>query len=158
MDANKHQIFIREQHNLRSILERYAMQVVEVSDISGKGDIHMFEQLSATKTRLRISEDTLFATVKEWSKPAYKQRPSRTKAGKLPAEATVILRKWFIDHYRHPYPEDNEKVMLQMQTGLTKKQVESWFSNSRVRAWTPSKIEGAIPARTDDGRKVYTCQ
>ncbi|KAJ9567595.1 hypothetical protein OSB04_003561 [Centaurea solstitialis] len=35
------------------------------------------------------------------------------------------------------YPNDNEKLMLASQTGLSKNQVSNWFINARVRLWKP---------------------
>lgn len=55
----------------------------------------------------------------------------------LPEASVAILRSWLFEHFLHPYPNDNEKLMLASQTGLTKNQVSNWFINARVRLWKP---------------------
>ncbi|KAK2971486.1 hypothetical protein RJ640_020892 [Escallonia rubra] len=55
----------------------------------------------------------------------------------LPETSVAILRSWLFEHFLHPYPNDNEKLMLASQTGLSKNQVSNWFINARVRLWKP---------------------
>ncbi|XP_047324924.1 BEL1-like homeodomain protein 11 [Impatiens glandulifera] len=55
----------------------------------------------------------------------------------LPEVSVSILRCWLFEHFLHPYPNDNEKLTLASQTGLTKNQVSNWFINARVRLWKP---------------------
>ncbi|XP_076893418.1 BEL1-like homeodomain protein 11 [Bidens hawaiensis] len=55
----------------------------------------------------------------------------------LPETSVMILRSWLFEHFLHPYPNDNEKLMLASQTGLSKNQVSNWFINARVRLWKP---------------------
>lgn len=55
----------------------------------------------------------------------------------LPEESKSILKSWFLDHFKHPYPSDKEKEDIMEQTGLTKTQVNNWFINKRVRVWRP---------------------
>jgi hypothetical protein len=52
---------------------------------------------------------------------------SRRRRGNLPKATTDILRSWFQKHLDHPYPTDEEKQMLIMQTGLSMNQV--WNSS-----------------------------
>ncbi|SPN99602.1 related to monocarboxylate transporter 4 [Cephalotrichum gorgonifer] len=62
---------------------------------------------------------------------------SSTPVGKVGArlsrESIRILRQWLSTHTRHPYPSDEEKDMLQRQTGLTKTQITNWLANARRR-------------------------
>lgn len=47
---------------------------------------------------------------------------------------TKILREWFLEHAdtdQGPYPTQREKDALMELTGLTVKQLDTWFSNSR---------------------------
>lgn len=46
-------------------------------------------------------------------------------------EALQILKRWLALHSRYPYPTDQEKEILQRQTGLTKTQISNWFTNTR---------------------------
>jgi hypothetical protein len=48
-------------------------------------------------------------------------------------ESVRILKNWLSTHTRHPYPSDEEKEMLQRQTGLNKTQITNWLANARRR-------------------------
>lgn len=48
-------------------------------------------------------------------------------------ESVRILKNWLLTHNRHPYPSDEEKEMLQRQTGLNKTQITNWLANARRR-------------------------
>ncbi|PTB73076.1 hypothetical protein M440DRAFT_1340458 [Trichoderma longibrachiatum ATCC 18648] len=48
-------------------------------------------------------------------------------------ESVRILKNWLSTHNRHPYPSDEEKEMLQRQTGLNKTQITNWLANARRR-------------------------
>jgi hypothetical protein len=50
---------------------------------------------------------------------------------------TLVLRDWLADHKRHPYPTDEEKLLLSQQTNLTLSQVSNWFINARRRILLP---------------------
>ena len=50
---------------------------------------------------------------------------------KLPKKATDILKTWFLNNIDHPYPTVETKEMLCKATGLNKKQIQNWFTNSR---------------------------
>lgn len=55
----------------------------------------------------------------------------------LPEDSVMVLRAWLFEHFLHPYPNDNEKVLLASKTGLTRNQISNWFINARVRLWKP---------------------
>ena len=59
------------------------------------------------------------------TEPATKKRISR--------QATQILRSWLFEHALKPYPDDDEKDKLCLQTGLSMTQVNNWFVNARRR-------------------------
>ncbi len=48
---------------------------------------------------------------------------------------TKILKRWLLspDHYDFPYPNDEEKQRLADLTGISIKQLNTWFTNSRKR-------------------------
>ncbi|GJQ14808.1 hypothetical protein GpartN1_g6599.t1 [Galdieria partita] len=52
-------------------------------------------------------------------------------------DARMILIHWFLQHAFEPYPSEEEKEWLAMQTGWTVQQVNHWFINTRVRIWKP---------------------
>jgi hypothetical protein len=55
----------------------------------------------------------------------------------LPSESKSILYNWFLTHVQYPYPTKQQKVELATQTYLSEKQVETWFTNMRLRHWKP---------------------
>ncbi|KAK3352969.1 hypothetical protein B0T25DRAFT_455493 [Lasiosphaeria hispida] len=48
-------------------------------------------------------------------------------------EAVKILKNWLSTHTKHPYPNEEEKQILQKQTGLDKTQITNWLANARRR-------------------------
>ncbi|KAK4103743.1 hypothetical protein N658DRAFT_421095 [Parathielavia hyrcaniae] len=59
---------------------------------------------------------------------------SKAKAGaRFSRESVKILKNWLSTHSKHPYPNDEEKDMLQKQTGLSKTQITNWLANTRRR-------------------------
>ncbi|KAL2127282.1 hypothetical protein VTI74DRAFT_10989 [Chaetomium olivicolor] len=56
------------------------------------------------------------------------------KAGaRFSRESVKILKNWLSTHSKHPYPNEEEKEMLQKQTGLSKTQITNWLANTRRR-------------------------
>jgi len=59
---------------------------------------------------------------------------SKPKVGaRFSRESVKILKNWLSTHSKHPYPTEEEKEMLQKQTGLTKTQITNWLANTRRR-------------------------
>jgi len=59
---------------------------------------------------------------------------AKGKAGaRFSRESVKILKNWLSTHSKHPYPNDEEKEMLQKQTGLSKTQITNWLANTRRR-------------------------
>ncbi|RKP16095.1 hypothetical protein ROZALSC1DRAFT_2488, partial [Rozella allomycis CSF55] len=48
-------------------------------------------------------------------------------------ESKRILENWLLVNFSHPYPTQEEYVILSQQTGLSKKQISMWFKNYRRR-------------------------
>ncbi|CAO3662336.1 unnamed protein product [Rhizopus stolonifer] len=72
------------------------------------------------------------------SSSVLKLEPSKKRRrGNLPKEVTEYLRKWLIQHKKHPYPAEKEKVELAQRTGLTVSQISNWFINARRRILQP---------------------
>jgi len=61
-----------------------------------------------------------------------KQKMKRRR-GHFPKTTTDLLKSWLFDHLEHPYPTEEEKAVLAEDTGLTVKQINYWFTNSRRR-------------------------
>ena len=51
-------------------------------------------------------------------------------------EAVYVLRRWYFAHENHPYPNDQDREILQNQTGLNRTQIANWLANARRRKMT----------------------
>ncbi|GER30384.1 homeobox protein knotted-1 [Striga asiatica] len=59
----------------------------------------------------------------------------KRRAGKLPGDTTTVLKNWWQQHAKWPYPTEDDKAKLVEQTGLQLKQINNWFINQRKRNW-----------------------
>ncbi|ONL93141.1 knotted related homeobox1 [Zea mays] len=59
----------------------------------------------------------------------------KRRAGKLPGDTTSILKQWWQEHSKWPYPTEDDKAKLVEETGLQLKQINNWFINQRKRNW-----------------------
>ncbi|KAL2516797.1 Homeobox protein knotted-1-like 7 [Abeliophyllum distichum] len=59
----------------------------------------------------------------------------KRRAGKLPGDTTTVLKDWWQQHSKWPYPTEDDKAKLVEQTGLQLKQINNWFINQRKRNW-----------------------
>ncbi|KAI3707050.1 hypothetical protein L6452_25227 [Arctium lappa] len=59
----------------------------------------------------------------------------KRRAGKLPGDTTSVLKDWWQQHSKWPYPTEDDKVKLVEETGLQLKQINNWFINQRKRNW-----------------------
>lgn len=59
------------------------------------------------------------------------QRAPQNTNTKHPKQATSVLKKWLIEHLQNPYLKPQEKAQLAEASGLTKRQVQNWFTNVR---------------------------
>ncbi|KAJ4919521.1 hypothetical protein JOQ06_025959 [Pogonophryne albipinna] len=66
-----------------------------------------------------------------------RERMHNKKRGIFPKVATNILRAWLFQHLTHPYPSEEQKKQLALDTGLTNLQVNNWFINARRRIVQP---------------------
>jgi Homeobox KN domain len=44
---------------------------------------------------------------------------------------TSVLKRWLLEHLQHPYLKAADKEQLAEASGLSKKQVQNWFTNIR---------------------------
>ncbi|KAK9520509.1 hypothetical protein VZT92_020390 [Zoarces viviparus] len=66
-----------------------------------------------------------------------RDRRNNKKRGIFPKVATNIMRAWLFQHLSHPYPSEEQKKQLSLDTGLTILQVNNWFINARRRIVQP---------------------
>ncbi|KAJ9173514.1 hypothetical protein P3X46_016637 [Hevea brasiliensis] len=59
----------------------------------------------------------------------------KRRAGKLPGDTTIVLKNWWQQHSKWPYPTEDDKAKLVEETGLQLKQINNWFINQRKRNW-----------------------
>lgn len=74
------------------------------------------------------------------------QGPKKGAAAvRFPRAATKVLKDWLIAHFDHPYPTEEEKENLRIQTGLTINQICNWMANTRRRQ-KPRPTRNASPS------------
>jgi hypothetical protein len=68
---------------------------------------------------------------------------TRPKLGsRFSREVIRTLKTWLAAHQQHPYPRDDDILLLQQRTGLNQAQLANWFANARRRG----KAQSARPA------------
>ncbi|KAL0747900.1 hypothetical protein Bca101_029902 [Brassica carinata] len=50
----------------------------------------------------------------------------KRRAGKLPGDTTTVLKNWWQQHCKWPYPTEDDKAKLVEETGLQLKQINNW--------------------------------
>lgn len=81
-----------------------------------------------------------------------KRRRTRRKiekpsAKRISRRIVKQLQRWMLapEHYEHPYPTKEDLAELMDFTGLTAKQLTTWFSNARKRFWAPLRYHKGEP-------------
>jgi hypothetical protein len=54
-------------------------------------------------------------------------------SSRFPRKTAKVLKSWLASHKDFPYPSDEEKVELEVETGLSRSQISNWFTNARRR-------------------------
>ncbi|EPS60349.1 hypothetical protein M569_14455 [Genlisea aurea] len=106
------------------------------------GDLMGFGPLLPTETERSLME-RVRQELKIELKQGFKSRIEdvreeilrKRRAGKLPGDTTTVLKNWWQEHSKWPYPTEEDKVKLVEQTGLQLKQINNWFINQRKRNW-----------------------
>jgi hypothetical protein len=61
----------------------------------------------------------------------------KERRSKLPLRSILRLRAFFSANVHNPYPTDEQKAQLAIESNLTVKQISNWFTNTRRRFWQP---------------------
>ena len=62
-----------------------------------------------------------------------KQKQKTSKREKTSPASQKLLKDWLFSHSTCPYPSDDEKELLCLNTGLSLQQLNNWFINARRR-------------------------
>jgi len=97
-----------------------------------------------------LSEPTSLNSAAAAAADAAASNGGRKSGARFSRESVKILKNWLSTHSKHPYPNDEEKKMLQKQTGLDKTQITNWLANARRR----KKI--VAPRSTSPGVRTWS--
>ncbi|CAF1719794.1 unnamed protein product [Brassica napus] len=111
-------------------------------DFSGGHDMTGFGPLLPTESERSLME-RVRQELKLELKQGFKSRIEdvreeimrKRRAGKLPGDTTTVLKNWWQQHCKWPYPTEDDKAKLVEETGLQLKQINNWFINQRKRNW-----------------------
>ncbi|KAK2426027.1 Homeobox protein HD-1 [Trifolium repens] len=78
----------------------------------------------------------------------------KRRAGKLPGDTTSVLKNWWQQHAKWPYPTEDDKAKLVEETGLQLKQINNWFINQRKRNWHSNSQ--SVTSLKSKRKRVYT--
>ncbi|CDH57948.1 hypothetical protein RO3G_08713 [Lichtheimia corymbifera JMRC:FSU:9682] len=95
----------------------------------------------------RTSSTTAAADGNKDASSATTTTQKKRRRGNLPKEVTEFLKGWLVDHKKHPYPSEKEKIQLANRTGLTVNQISNWFINARRRILQPMLESESINAQ-----------
>mmetsp|Transcript_16900 Transcript_16900/g.22114 ORF Transcript_16900/g.22114 Transcript_16900/m.22114 type:complete len:306 (-) Transcript_16900:167-1084(-) len=68
--------------------------------------------------------------------------------------ASELLKAWLLARSANPYPTPTEKDELMVQTGLSRSQLDHWFTNARQRYVKPKSRRGPNPNYSRYPQKV----
>lgn len=122
-----------------SIVNQYCTALVNTIESKKQA---LLQAVSAMQEE-KEAKETEVLTIAEEVPKRKKQRMCLSSSSKS------MLRKWFDEHFHHPYPSEEEKQALSQQTGITMDQVNNWFINTRVRAWKP-KVKAIIAGNSTE--------
>lgn len=110
--------------------------------------------LASNHSRMLAEAETIvheeFASKQEASK-------SKKRCG-LPQTSVAIMKEWVEKHFNHPYPSDEEKLMLADAGNIEFRQVENWMVNYRGRVWKRDIKEVFLKSECGDTEQLCELQ
>ncbi|KAM7259072.1 hypothetical protein ACFE04_014813 [Oxalis oulophora] len=105
-------------------------------DLMGFGPLHPTESERSLMERVRQElKIELKQGFKSKIEDVREEILRKRRAGKLPGDTTSVLKTWWQQHSKWPYPTEDDKAKLVEETGLQLKQINNWFINQRKRNW-----------------------
>ena len=87
----------------------------------------------SSPTKSRKKSRTSATRITSTSSSSSMSGSARKKSRMLSQTQKSILHSWLHAHINHPYPSEEEKEELAIQTGLNKTRISTWFANARSR-------------------------
>ncbi|CAM9814265.1 unnamed protein product [Chrysoparadoxa australica] len=109
-----------------------------------QGSALKLQHIQADEDGEFVDEDAVLSQASS-SKSGTRRRAGSNR-GRLPTPATEAMKSWFSAHWECPNPSDDQKLKFVRKFGISKKQVENWFINQRMRLWRPAMARGETTA------------
>lgn len=97
---------------------------------ASSGIMKSYSEVTFQKIESIVKEDEEDVNLSKKAMTLCKNTSHQDKT-RLPKRATNILKAWFLNNIENPYPTTEMKEKLCQETGLNKKQIQNWFTNSR---------------------------
>ncbi|KAF5632014.1 homeobox 4 [Fusarium sp. NRRL 52700] len=95
-------------------------------------DSHLSSSLPAVSASQTPQQLPPMTSSAETCHPVCESLPSKNGT-RFSKEALKVLKDWLDSHSDHPYLDEEDREMLQRQTGLNKTQISNWLTNARRR-------------------------
>ncbi|KAH6813816.1 homeobox knotted-like protein [Perilla frutescens var. frutescens] len=82
----------------------------------------------------------------------------KRRVGKLLDDTTTVLKNWWQQQSKWPYPTEDDKAKLVEETGLQLKQINNWFINQRKHKWQNSNSLSPFSRRTKHNKSAYVIE
>ncbi|KAJ5068244.1 homeobox protein transcription factor [Anaeramoeba ignava] len=100
---------------------------------SGSFFSNLFSFEKNPKKRKKEKEKESILSNNSFNKKKIEKISLKKRRKNLPFQAKKILKEFFLENIENPYPSKNEKENLSEKTGLSIRQINTWFINARRR-------------------------
>ncbi|XP_052815124.1 homeobox protein ceh-40-like [Mya arenaria] len=115
---------------IQDLKENNMLSVSQYQRELNKIHVHHDQQRMHLTNRVTASLELLKLSIPS----AAEVSSSKNKSRQLNSRAVDIMTDWYEKHIDHPYPTDEEKVVIANHGGLSLSQVKAWFANKRNRS------------------------